>query len=136
MRTFYATGESHLHTAEQLNLHRNTVKYRVDKALASTRSHDRLDIALALQVCEFLGPAVLRPRPNRGERPACFSAIRRANSSCPLTLRRSSAAQVATAAYTSGSKRSSTFLGSRLTVLPGTGIRRRRGNHQSRAIPR
>ena len=41
MRTFYATGESHLHTAEQLNLHRNTVKYRVDKALASTRSHDR-----------------------------------------------------------------------------------------------
>lgn len=63
MRTFYATGESHLHTAEQLNLHRNTVKYRVDKVMTGTRSHDRLDIALALQVCEFLGPAVLRPRP-------------------------------------------------------------------------
>ncbi|MFT3901222.1 MAG: helix-turn-helix domain-containing protein [Gordonia sp. (in: high G+C Gram-positive bacteria)] len=58
--TFFATGESHLHTAEKLNLHRNTVKYRVDKALAGPRIHDRLDIALALQVCEFLGPTVLR----------------------------------------------------------------------------
>ncbi|WP_301546773.1 CdaR family transcriptional regulator [Gordonia sp. X0973] len=62
LRTFFATGESHLHTAEQLNLHRNTVKYRVDKALAGQRNrHDRLDMALALQVCEFLGPTVLRP---------------------------------------------------------------------------
>ncbi|NNG98272.1 PucR family transcriptional regulator [Gordonia araii NBRC 100433] len=60
LRTFFATGESHLRTAEQLNLHRNTVKYRVDKALAGPRIHDRLDIALALQVCEFLGPTVLR----------------------------------------------------------------------------
>ncbi len=60
LRTYFATGESHLHTAQQLNLHRNTVKYRVDKALTGQRSHDRLDIALALQVCEFLGPAVLR----------------------------------------------------------------------------
>jgi len=60
LRTFFATGESHLRTAERLNLHRNTVKYRVDKALAGRRNHDRLDIALALQVCEFLGPAVLR----------------------------------------------------------------------------
>ncbi|MFT4202127.1 PucR family transcriptional regulator [Gordonia sp. (in: high G+C Gram-positive bacteria)] len=60
LSTFFATGESHLHTANKLNLHRNTVKYRVDKALSGPRIHDRLDIALALQVCEFLGPTVLR----------------------------------------------------------------------------
>ncbi|WP_232016963.1 PucR family transcriptional regulator [Gordonia insulae] len=60
LAVFFATKESHLHTAEQMNLHRNTVKYRVGKALAETPSHrDRLDLALALTVCEFLGPAVL-----------------------------------------------------------------------------
>lgn len=64
LSTYFATGESHLHTAERLNLHRNTVKYRINKALGDpTRApatHDKLDIALALQVCEFLGAAVLR----------------------------------------------------------------------------
>ncbi|EME66562.1 hypothetical protein G352_04430 [Rhodococcus ruber BKS 20-38] len=62
--TYFATGESHLHTAERLNLHRNTVKYRINKALGDPTSapavHDKLDIALALQACEFLGNAVLR----------------------------------------------------------------------------
>jgi hypothetical protein len=60
LRTFFATGESHLRTANQLHLHRNTIKYRVDKALGAHQGHDRLDIAIALQICEFLGPAVLR----------------------------------------------------------------------------
>lgn len=59
---FLSTKESHLHTAEQLNLHRNTVKYRIGKALAETPpERDRLDLAVALLVCEFLGTAVLRP---------------------------------------------------------------------------
>ncbi|MCH5644405.1 MULTISPECIES: CdaR family transcriptional regulator [unclassified Gordonia (in: high G+C Gram-positive bacteria)] len=60
LSVFLATKESHLHTAEQLNLHRNTVKYRIGKALAEIPSgRDRLDLAVALLVCEFLGPAVL-----------------------------------------------------------------------------
>lgn len=57
---FFATGESHLRTAEQLQLHRNTVKYRIDKALTATKPDvDRLDLAVALTACEFLGPLVL-----------------------------------------------------------------------------
>jgi len=62
LSTYFATGESHLHTAQQMNLHRNTVKYRITKALGdpATGTHSKLDLALALQVCEFLGPAVLR----------------------------------------------------------------------------
>lgn len=59
LSVFFATGESHLHTAERLSLHRNTVKYRVDKAMRDTRTTDRLDLALALTVCEFLGAEVL-----------------------------------------------------------------------------
>lgn len=60
LATYFATKDSHLHTAEQLNLHRNTVKYRVGKALTLVPANrDRLDLALALAVCEFLGPAVI-----------------------------------------------------------------------------
>ncbi|MGV9709910.1 PucR family transcriptional regulator [Gordonia sp. NPDC003424] len=62
LSVYYATKESHLHTAERLNLHRNTVKYRVGKALAELpRQRDRLDLALALTACELLGPAVVGP---------------------------------------------------------------------------
>jgi DNA-binding PucR family transcriptional regulator len=62
LSTYFATGESHLHTAQQMNLHRNTVKYRITKALGdpATGTHSKLDLALALQVCEFLGPTVLK----------------------------------------------------------------------------
>ncbi len=60
LSVYFATKESHLRTAERLNLHRNTVKYRIGKALAEApRDRDRLDLALALTVCEFLGPTVL-----------------------------------------------------------------------------
>ncbi|WP_238421007.1 CdaR family transcriptional regulator [Gordonia sp. 'Campus'] len=56
LSVYFATRESHLHTAERLNLHRNTVKYRVGKALAEVPADlDRLDLALALTVREFLG---------------------------------------------------------------------------------
>ncbi|MBM7367229.1 PucR family transcriptional regulator [Gordonia hydrophobica] len=55
LAVYLATGDSHLRTAEHLNLHRNTVKYRIDKALTTIGAHrDRLDLSLALTACEFL----------------------------------------------------------------------------------
>lgn len=66
MSTYFETSESHLHTAQRLNLHRNTVKYRINKTLGDPETglsrHSKLDLALALLVCEFLGPQVLRER--------------------------------------------------------------------------
>ncbi|WP_136088681.1 PucR family transcriptional regulator [Auritidibacter ignavus] len=57
---FLANESSHTRTANAMNLHRNTVRYRVEKAielrgkpLASTPT----DLAMALQVCEILGLA-------------------------------------------------------------------------------
>ena len=63
LSVYFANGESHLHTANQMNLHRNTVKYRINKALGDPVivGRDKLDLALALQVCELLGRSVLRP---------------------------------------------------------------------------
>ncbi|MDZ7914371.1 helix-turn-helix domain-containing protein [Rhodococcus sp. (in: high G+C Gram-positive bacteria)] len=62
LNAYFAHDESHLRAAQHLNLHRNTVKYRINKALDQhTVSADKLDLALALQVCEFLGPSVLKP---------------------------------------------------------------------------
>lgn len=62
LSTYFTTGESHLHTAHKLNLHRNTVKYRINKFVTPhLADHDRLDLALALQACEFLGTRVLKP---------------------------------------------------------------------------
>ena len=62
LRVFYLTGESYTDTAEIMRLHRNTVKYRVSRALelrnGPTRSH-RVDLAVALNACHFLGSAVL-----------------------------------------------------------------------------
>ncbi|WP_433710954.1 PucR family transcriptional regulator [Nocardia sp. CA-084685] len=66
LSTYYTVSESHVRTAQILTLHRNTVKYRITKAIEATRAgtapHDKLDIALALQVCRFLGATVLRRR--------------------------------------------------------------------------
>lgn len=65
LSTYFATGDNHVRTARTLTLHRNTVKYRIAKALAVTGTgavpYDRIDVALALQVCRLLGAAVLRP---------------------------------------------------------------------------
>lgn len=44
---YYATPESYRRTAEQVNLHRHTLKNRVDTAMGEAHSHDRLDLALA-----------------------------------------------------------------------------------------
>ncbi|MDO3648243.1 PucR family transcriptional regulator [Nocardia mangyaensis] len=64
LSTYYSTGESHVHTAQQMILHRNTVKYRVTRALELIRDggtpHSKLDIAVALEVCRLLGRKVLR----------------------------------------------------------------------------
>jgi DNA-binding PucR family transcriptional regulator len=66
LSTYFATGENYAKTAELLNLHRNTVKYRVGKAFSGgaegADGPSRMDLALALQVCQFLGAKVLRPR--------------------------------------------------------------------------
>ncbi|AXR74605.1 polyketide synthase regulator [Auritidibacter sp. NML130574] len=59
---FLANESSHTRTAAEMNLHRNTVRYRIEKAmelrgkpLASTPT----DLAMALQVREILGLAAL-----------------------------------------------------------------------------
>lgn len=60
--TFLSTGGSYTETAALLNMHRNSVKYRVEKASEErgrSLGVDRLDVELALQVCHFLGEAVL-----------------------------------------------------------------------------
>lgn len=62
LHAFFSTGENYGKTAELLNVHRNTVKYRVSKVFDTpgiTPESDRMDIALALQICHFLGPAAL-----------------------------------------------------------------------------
>jgi DNA-binding PucR family transcriptional regulator len=61
-RVFFLTGESYTDTAAIMKLHRNTVKYRIAKALEQGEtviSSKRIDLAVALNVCHFLGPAVL-----------------------------------------------------------------------------
>ncbi len=67
LRVFLGRGSSYKVAAEQLNLHFNTVKYRVGRAVArrgrEIDSHcpgDRLDVELALLVCLWYGPVVLQ----------------------------------------------------------------------------
>ncbi|UDY23324.1 PucR family transcriptional regulator [Nocardioides sp. Kera G14] len=55
---FVQTQGSYVATGERLHLHKNTVKYRVDKALAlrgRPLEDDRLDLELALIACQRLG---------------------------------------------------------------------------------
>jgi hypothetical protein len=62
LRIFFLTGENYTDTAALMQLHRNTVKYRIDKALEQSEtviSSNRIDLAVALNVCHFLGAAVL-----------------------------------------------------------------------------
>ncbi len=67
LRVFLSTRNSFAATAELVHLHKNTVKYRIDKAVeARGRSvdEDRLDLELALIACRWLGPAALVPQDN------------------------------------------------------------------------
>ncbi|MGY1916293.1 PucR family transcriptional regulator [Blastococcus sp. SYSU DS0973] len=64
LRVFLSTGESYTDTAALMNLHRNTVRYRVSKALEQVSTAirtNRVDLAVALNVCRFLGANVLTP---------------------------------------------------------------------------
>jgi DNA-binding PucR family transcriptional regulator len=64
LRVFLGSGSSYKVAAEELNLHFNSVKYRVGRAVARRGREigsDRLDVELALLACHWYGPAVLRP---------------------------------------------------------------------------
>lgn len=73
LRVFLATRNSFSATAQRIHLHKNTVKYRVDRAVeARGRGLDegRLDLELALIACRWLGGAALRElSPEHNARP-------------------------------------------------------------------
>ncbi|MEU7905669.1 helix-turn-helix domain-containing protein [Actinoplanes sp. NPDC049118] len=63
--TFLAERCSYTATAERVNLHKSTVRYRVEKAIATRGRpiHDeRLDLELALVACRWLGSQVLKTK--------------------------------------------------------------------------
>jgi DNA-binding PucR family transcriptional regulator len=63
LRVFLRTGSSNKAAAEELHLHINSVKYRVHRAVERRGrpiSDDRLDVEVALILCEWFGAAVLR----------------------------------------------------------------------------
>ena len=62
LRVFLHHGASYKAAADQLNLHFNSVKYRVQRAVERRGrpiGEDRLDVELALLVCHWFGDAVL-----------------------------------------------------------------------------
>jgi DNA-binding PucR family transcriptional regulator len=64
LRVYLGCGSSYKMAAEELNLHFNTVKYRVGRAVARRGreiGRDRLDVEVALLACHWYGTAVLRP---------------------------------------------------------------------------
>ena len=63
LRVFLRCRSSYKLAAEELDLHFNTVKYRVGRAVARRGrpiDADRLDVELALLACQWYGPAVLQ----------------------------------------------------------------------------
>jgi DNA-binding PucR family transcriptional regulator len=63
LRVFLGSGSSYKVAAEELNLHFNSVKYRVGRAIARRGREigsDRLDVELALLACHWYGSAVLQ----------------------------------------------------------------------------
>jgi DNA-binding PucR family transcriptional regulator len=59
---FLTEGGSYLSTAERIHVHKNTVKYRVDKAIelrGRPLDDDRFNLELGLLACRWLGRAVL-----------------------------------------------------------------------------
>ena len=65
LRVYLACGCSYKLAAEELNLHFNSVKYRVGRAVARRGREigtDRLDVELALLACQWYGSAVLQPK--------------------------------------------------------------------------
>jgi GGDEF-like domain/PucR C-terminal helix-turn-helix domain len=65
LRVYLACGGSYKVAAEELNLHFNSVKYRVGRAVTRRGREigsDRLDVELALLACHWYGNAVLQPK--------------------------------------------------------------------------
>jgi PucR C-terminal helix-turn-helix domain/GGDEF-like domain len=65
LRVYLASGGSYKVAAEQLNLHFNSVKYRVARAVERRGREiggDRLDVELALLACHWYGAAVLQQK--------------------------------------------------------------------------
>ncbi|MDT5245859.1 MAG: hypothetical protein QOD36_3235 [Mycobacterium sp.] len=63
LRIFLRCGSSYKQAAEELDLHFNTVKYRIGRAVARRGrpiDEDRLDVELALLACQWYGTAVLQ----------------------------------------------------------------------------
>jgi DNA-binding PucR family transcriptional regulator len=64
LRVFLNGGASYTLAAEQLDLHFNTVKYRVGRAMARRGrpiTEDRFDVELALLLCHWYGDTLLLP---------------------------------------------------------------------------
>ncbi len=64
LRVFLRCGSSYKQAADELGMHFNTVKYRVGRAIARrgrSIATDRLDVELALLMCQWYGTAVLAP---------------------------------------------------------------------------
>lgn len=64
LRVFLRTGSSFKAAGEQLHFHVNTVKYRVQRAIERRGrpiTDDRLDIEIALLLCQWYGTSVLSP---------------------------------------------------------------------------
>lgn len=64
LRVYLSCGSSYKQAAEQLNMHFNSVKYRVGRAVARRGREigsDRLEVELALLACHWYGSAVLQP---------------------------------------------------------------------------
>lgn len=62
LTVFLQENQSYVATAAKVHLHKNTVKYRVDKAIqlrGRPVEDDRFDVELALAACRWLGSAVL-----------------------------------------------------------------------------
>ncbi len=69
LRVYLACGGSYKVAAEELNLHFNSVKYRVARAverrgreIGGASGGDRLDVELALLACHWYGRAVLQQK--------------------------------------------------------------------------
>jgi DNA-binding PucR family transcriptional regulator len=69
LRMYLACGSSYKLAAEELNMHFNSVKYRVGRAVARRgrdigcdRPEDRLEVELALLTCHWYGSTVLQPK--------------------------------------------------------------------------
>jgi DNA-binding PucR family transcriptional regulator len=70
---FLTNDGSYQATAERIHAHRNTVRYRVAKALelrGRALDDDRFNLQLALIACRWLGRAVLEPSPSATRRRA------------------------------------------------------------------